>query len=150
MLVLRSMDSEEENDMVERFRESDIGLKGDKGPKYDGKQTSWTAFWYEMKPYLELCKLGETVDGDDRDEKDSLESKVRNGYKRRNLKLWRYLTRAISDKTSEGAALRMKIRADFGENYDGYELVIWLKGYANDQTHADVKKLKKDLTKITF
>ena len=89
LLVPRSMDSDEENDMVERFRESDIGLKGDKGPKYDGKQTSWAAFWYEMKPYLELCKLGETVDGDDRDEKDSLESKVRNGYKRRNLKLWR-------------------------------------------------------------
>ena len=37
----RSMDSDEENDMVKRFRESDIGLKGDKGPKYDGKQASW-------------------------------------------------------------------------------------------------------------
>ena len=40
MLVPRSMDSEEENEMVERFRESEIGMKGDKGPKYDGKQTS--------------------------------------------------------------------------------------------------------------
>ena len=44
VLVLRSMDSEEENDMVERFRESDIiGLKGDKGPKYDGNRVSFVA-----------------------------------------------------------------------------------------------------------
>ena len=107
MLVLRSMDSEEENDMVERFRESEIGMKGDKGPKYDGKQTSWAAFWYEMKPYLELCKLEQTIEGDDRDEKDSTDNKVRIVYKRRNLKLWRYLTRAISDQTSEGASLRL-------------------------------------------
>ena len=69
------MDSEEENEMVKRFRESDIGLKGDKGPKYDGKQTSWTAFWYDMKPYLELCKLGETIDGDDRGEKESTDTR---------------------------------------------------------------------------
>ena len=41
--VTGGMDSDTENDMVERFRESDIGLKGDKGPKYDGKQTSWAA-----------------------------------------------------------------------------------------------------------
>ena len=37
-----SMDSDEDNEMVKRFRESDIGERADKGPKWDGKQTSFT------------------------------------------------------------------------------------------------------------
>ena len=52
--------------MVKRFRESDIGLKGDKGPKWDGRPTTWSAFWYGMKVYLALQKLKETVAGTDR------------------------------------------------------------------------------------
>ena len=85
--------------MVKRFRESDIGLKGDKGPKWDGRPASWSAFWYAMKVYLALQKLKETVAGTDRDQKDSDDPLVRAGYERRSVKLWWYMMRAISDRT---------------------------------------------------
>ena len=122
----RSMDSDEENDMVKRFNESELGMKADKGPGWSGQQTSWTAFWYDMYPFLKLCDLGSTVDGSDRHEKDDEDAKKRKRYERRSLKLWRYMYRAISDKTSEGKALRMKIKDDFGPDNDGYELVQYL------------------------
>ena len=117
------MDSDEENEMVKRFDGSGLGLKGDKGPQWDGQQTTWTAFWYDMCPYLKLCKLGATISGNDRDEKEHADAGTRAGYERRNLQLWRYMYRAISERTSEGKALRMKIKDDFGTDSDGYELV---------------------------
>ena len=122
------MDSDEENDMVKRFNGSDLGMKVDKGPNWDGRQTSFTAFWYDMAPYLKLCKLGDTIDGNDRHEKDDPDAGTRAAYDRRNLKAWRYMYRAISDKTSEGRTLRMKIKDNFGMDNDGYELVQYCKG----------------------
>ena len=52
--VTGSMDSDEDNEMVKRFRESDIGEHGDKGPKSDGKQKTFTSYWYDMKTYKKL------------------------------------------------------------------------------------------------
>ena len=77
------MDSDEENEMVKRFDGSGLGLKGDKGPQWDGQQTTWTAFWYNMCPYLKLCKLGATISGNDRDEKEHADAGTRAGYERR-------------------------------------------------------------------
>ena len=107
------MDSDEDNEMVKRFRESDIGERADKGPKWDGKQTSFTSYWYDMKTYLKLQKLGETVDGSNRDLKDSGESLERARYERLSVKLWWYLMRSISHVTPEGESLRLQIRDDF-------------------------------------
>ena len=33
-------------------------LKTDKPPTWDGKKTSYTAWWYLMYPFLLLCRLG--------------------------------------------------------------------------------------------
>ena len=66
------MQSEEENDMVERFQGDGLSLKDDKGPKWDGRRRTFTAFWYDMHVYLRCCnggRLAKTVDGEDRGEK---------------------------------------------------------------------------------
>ena len=136
--------------MVKRFRESDLGERGDKGPKWDGKQKTFTSYWYDMKTYLKLQKLGETVDGSNRDLKDSDKPLERAQYERLNVKLWWYIMRSISNVTPEGESLRLLIRDDFEDDTDGYELVKYLQGYANDQTPTDVKKLKKKIEDTTF
>ena len=62
------MDSDEENEMVERFRGADLGLKGDKGPTWDGRKKTFAAFWYKMHVFLKLCNGGQlsaTIDGHD-------------------------------------------------------------------------------------
>ena len=147
------MDSGEENDMVERFRGADLGLKGDKGPTWNGKKKTWAAFWYKQKVFLKLCnggRLEATVDGADIGEKQSDDEKVRDGYKRRNLLVWRYMHRSVSDVTVAGQSLLMMIEDDFGEDNDGYELILYFKAYAAEQTDTDVEKEWKRIKKMSF
>ena len=139
--------------MVERFRGADLGLKGDKGPTWNGKKKTWAAFWYKQKVFLKLCnggRLEATVDGADIGEKQSDDEKVRDGYKRRNLLVWRYMHRSVSDVTVAGQSLLMMIEDDFGEDNDGYELILYFKAYAAEQTDTDVEKEWKRIKKMSF
>ena len=147
------MDSGEENDMVERFRGADLGLKGDKGPTWNGRKETWAAFWYKQYVYMKLCnggRLGATVDGADISEKHSDDEKVRNAYKRRNLLVWRYMHRPIAEHTVAGKTLLMMIEDDFGEDNDGYELIVYLKAYAAEQTDTDVEKEWERIKMMSF
>ena len=65
-------------------------------------------------------------------------------------KLFRVILRMIKRVGTEAKALRLMIRAEFGEERDGYLLWMYLEQYANDVTQAEVKVLKHKLSLVSF
>ena len=117
-------------DMVDGLRAATRGLdalKTDKPPVWDGRKTTWTAWWYLMYPFLLLCRLGPTLQGSNRAKKDSGDEAERESYQLLNLYLWRLLTRALSNETKAGEALHLKIQDDFKRDLDGYELARYME-----------------------
>ena len=65
-------------DMVDTVAGGNRGLdalKTDKPPVWDGKKTTYTGWWYLMYPFLLLCRLGPTLKGTNRTQKDSKDEK---------------------------------------------------------------------------
>ena len=60
-------------------------------------------------------------------------------------KLFRVFLRMISRSKDhpEAITLRMMIQAEFAEERDGFLLMLYIEGYANDQSVAEVKVLKR-------
>ena len=106
-------------------------LKTDKPPTWDGKKTSYTAWWYLMYPFLLLCRLGPTLRGSNRGLKDSKDDSERTTYEMLNLYLWRLLVRSISNDTAAGQALHLQIQDDFKRDLDGYELTRYIEAYSH-------------------
>ena len=147
------MESDDENEMVERFRGASLSLRNDKGPVWDGRRRTWRAFWYDMYVFLKCCndgKLVKTVDGEDREDRLAADETVRNAYARRNLLVWRYMIRSIDKQCRTAKAVRLMIIDDFREDHDGYELIQYLSAYANEQSDTDVDKLRARIEKMTF
>ena len=54
-------------------------------------------------------------------------------------KLFRVVVRMVARVGTEALALRLMIRAEFGEDRDGYLLLVYIEQYANDVSTAEVK-----------
>ena len=67
-------------------------------------------------------------------------------------KLFRAFLRMISRSKDhpEAITLRMMIQAEFAEERDGFLLMLYVEGYANDQSVAEVKVLKRDIQEMVF
>ena len=82
----RSMASDDE----EKYDGSELGddpkgLKGDRGPKWDGGKTTYPAWWYEMLVYLCLLGLGPTTKGTNQTEQNDPDDGERTKYTKSNL-----------------------------------------------------------------
>ena len=146
------MESDDENEMVERFRGASLSLRNDKGPVWDGRRGTWSAFWYDMYVFLKCCndgKLVKTVDGADREDRLAADETVRNAYARRNLLVWRYMIRSIDKHCRTSKAVRLMIIDDFREDHDGYELIQYLNAYASERSDIDVDKLRTRIEKMS-
>ena len=82
------MDSDSDSDMVAAPKRELLrnGLKGDKGPRWDGQKTTKDAWWYKFQPYLRTLGLWETANGANRNwrfDPDKVDK-----YETLNWKLW--------------------------------------------------------------
>ena len=144
------MDSDSDSDMAAAPKRElqRNGLKGDKGPRWDGQKTTKDAWWYKFQPYLRTLGLWETANGANRNWR--LDPDKVDKYETLNWKLWRAINRSIMEDTLAGNSLLMTMQDDFpagGDQGDGYALVQWIDAYASDLTEREVTKLVEQVEK---
>ena len=121
------------------------------GPEWDGKKESYTEWRWEATPYLDSLGLESVRRGRNRSVlTTSASSKEAVTMAIALNKLFRVILRMIKRAGTEAKALRLMIRAEFGEERDGYLLWMYLEQYANDVTQAEVKVLKHKLSLVSF
>ena len=121
------------------------------GPEWDGKKESYTEWRWEATPYLDSLGLESVRRGRNRSVlTTSASSKEAVTMVIALNKLFRVILRMIKRVGTEAKALRLMIRAEFGEERDGYLLWMYLEQYANDVTQAEVKVLKHKLSLVSF
>ena len=108
-------------------------FKHERASQWDGQKHTYTAWAHEMAVYLKLCGLWHTMCGVDRAAKDSTATGIAAEYEMRSMLTFRILYRAVLETKDEGAALKMMIRDEFGDDSDGFELGQYLKDGRHQQ-----------------
>ena len=120
------------------------------GPQWDARKDTYPEWWWEAAPYLDSLGLEQVRKGRNRGVLSSPETKEAIAMLLLLSKLFRVVVRMVARVGTEALALRLMIRAEFGEDRDGYLLLVYIEQYANDVSTAEVKVLKNKLAKLSF
>ena len=120
------------------------------GPEWSGERDDHADWAWEAMPHLDSMGLEEVRLGLNRWKMVSSDSKIKKKYHKHLRKLFRSVLRMISKRTTAGKSLRLMLRAEFGEERDGYLLLEYLSNYAAEMNPAQIKSLKKEIAGTTF
>ena len=133
----------------ETKRTKDVVVERERGPKWACSKATFGDWYWESEPVWDAMKLTKTYLGENRDQKDSPDPKVRARYAKGNRKLFRCIIKQLERDNIQAKSMRLMIKDEFGADRDGYALLEYLTLWANDLTTAEVKKLKRDITNLT-
>ena len=97
----------------ETKRTNKTGSSHDKGPKWACTKPTFPDWLWEMEQVWDAVGLHHTYTGQNRDDAQSSDSRVRKRYAKSNRKLFRSIIRQLDRDTIQAKAMRLMIKDDF-------------------------------------
>ena len=112
----------------------------DKLPVWDAAKHHHRSWEWQFMGYADNIGLGATARGKDRDQLKSTDAAVRAAYRKRNGSVFTKAYNAVQKERTAGRALRMQIETEFAEDRDGFELLNYMRAYANKMSEAEIDR----------